>query len=734
MKFAIQPIQQERRVLGFGGIAINCDGDAVPNPLIFNHLYILMFLLLIFTCFANTVCGDEGQNRWGGVIEISKEYISEDVPIDIPDMDTTTSTLSIPDFGIIIDLNVKVDITHETDGNLDIYLIAPDGTRVELFTDVGAISADFSETVLDNEAELSITEGSAPFTGSFRPEGNLADLYNKDINGTWTLEVTDDWNPITGILNSWSLITELQVKGPVPSPVIQGEASLTGGIIDTISWDDVGEICQRESSVAETIPDEDTLTSILAVDDVGVIGDVKVKVNISHDWVSELDVYLIAPDGTRVELFTDVGGSKDDFNDTVLDDEALLSITEGSAPFTGSYRPEGILGDLTGKAIQGEWKLEITDDSWFGSGILNSWSLTIDKADVVYYAECATDPDFGNVIAYSGWMPDRICTFTELDSNQEYWYRVKARPLLSWSQTSQEDFNVDALTDTKSTSDGEVVLASAGEYGIELDAIENPSMELDGGWGGTSDNLFLYFFGIGYWPGDLWSSEGIWVIGVEFDSDFNYSKGELAYLVQEGVDWTGVESLVFDYCSYEGTEVISKVLIGDQEVWSHENTGKLHDDYYDIKIDVSDIEGRHDLKLQVEVDRSGWFDAAIYWDNFRTYGPGGSVESGSIVSNPINLGEGDMWEILKFNTTILKGTELTVDVLPETGSTPIAGYSDVLSGTDLSGLSESKIRLRANLSTSDPEVTPVLHDWSVTYTDAFCESDWSNVESSVPKQ
>ena len=373
MKFAIQPIQQERRVLGFGGIAINCDGDAVPNPLIFNHLYILMFLLLIFTCFANTVCGDEGQNRWGGVIEISKEYISEDVPIDIPDMDTTTSTLSIPDFGIIIDLNVKVDITHETDGNLDIYLIAPDGTRVELFTDVGAISSDFSETVLDNEAELSITEGSAPFTGSFRPEGNLADLYNKDINGTWTLEVTDDWNPITGILNSWSLITELQVKGPVPSPVIQGEASLTGGIIDTISWDDVGEICQRESSVAETIPDEDTLTSILAVDDVGVIGDVNVKVNISHDWVSELDVYLIAPDGTRVELFTDVGGSKDDFNDTVLDDEALLSITEGSAPFTGSYQPEGILGDLTGKEIQGEWKLEITDDSWFGSGILNSW-------------------------------------------------------------------------------------------------------------------------------------------------------------------------------------------------------------------------------------------------------------------------------------------------------------------------------------------------------------------------
>lgn len=735
MRFAIQLIQQQKqRVFGLRGIGINHDDYAIPNALVFNLLCILMIPLLIFSCFANTVCGGDGQNRWGGVIEMSEEYISGDVPKDIPDKDTITSTLSIPDFGIITDLNVKLDITHEADGNLDIYLIAPDGTRVELFTDVGGISSDFSETVIDNEAEQSITEGSAPFTGSYRPEGDLTDFYNKEISGTWILEVTDDWNPKVGTLNSWSLVAELQVKGPLPSPIIQSEPSVSGGINDTIFWGDVGELCQGKSNVAEEIPDEGTLTSTLVIDDTGEIEDLNVSVNISHNWDSELDIFLIAPDATRVELFTDVGGSQDDFTDTMLDDEALLSITEGEAPFTGSYRPEGSLGDLNGKEIQGEWKLEITDDSWFGDGTLNSWSIMIDKADVFYYAECATDQDFSNVIAYSGWMTDRICTFTELDSNQEYWYRVKARPLLSWSQTSEEDFKIDALTDTKATSDGEVVLANTGEYGVEIGAIENPSMELDGGWGGTSDNFFLYLFGLGYWPGDLWSSEGVWVIGVEFDSDFYFSKGEIAYLVQEDVDWTGVESLVFDYCSYEGTEVISRVFIGEQEVWSHENTGQFHDDYYDITIDVSAIKGRHDLILQVEVIETGWFGAAIYWDNFRTYGPGGSTESGSIVSNPINLGEGDTWEILDYNATIPKGTELTVDVLPETGSDPIAGYENVLSVTDLTGLSERTIRLRANLSTSDTKIKPVLHDWSVKYTDAFCESDWSNVESSVPKQ
>jgi subtilisin-like proprotein convertase family protein len=735
MKRGIQLVRlQERQRFGLRGIGLKYDRNAIPNPFIFNRVYILIIPLLILICFTNTVFGAEEQGRWSGVIEINEEYSSDDVPKAIPDAGTTTSTLAIPDAGTIVDLNVKLNINHESDGNLDIYLIAPDGARVELFTDVGGISSDFVDTILDNEAAQSITDGSAPFTGSYRPEGNLADLYDKDINGSWTLEVTDDWGGNTGTLNSWSLIVTLEVKGPLPSPVIQGEPSLPGGILDTISWDDVGEICQKESSVAETIPDEGTVTSTLIIDDMGVIEDLNVKVNISHGWDSELDVYLISPDGTRVELFTHVGGSQDDFIDTILDDAASQSITEGSAPFTGSYRPEGSFDNLIGKEMQGAWVLEITDDSWFGSGTLNSWSLMIDKADVLYYAECAADPDFGNIVADSGWMIDRSCAFTDLDPDQEYWYRAKARPLKTWLQTSEEDFNTDTLADTMATSKGDVVLASAGDYGPEMDVIENPSMELDGGWGGTSDNLFLYIFGLGYWPGDLWSSEGFWVIGVEFVSDFFYSEGEIAYLIQQDIDWTGVESLVFDYCSFEGAELISTVFIGDQEVWSHNHTTKLHDDHYDITIDVSDIEGRQDLRLQVEINKSGWFDAAIYWDNFRTYGASSSKTSGNIISIPIKLGEEDTLDILEFNASTLKGTALTVDILPETGSDPIAGYDNVPSGADLGSLSERTIRLRANLSTSDPEVTPVLHAWSVSYTDASCESDWSNVESSVSKQ
>jgi hypothetical protein len=177
----------------------------------------------------------------------------------------------------------------------------------------------------------------------------------------------------------------------------------------------------------------------------------------------------------------------------------------------------------------------------------------------------------------------------------------------------------------------------------------------------------------------------------------------------------------------------SQALIGDQEVWSHTHTNEWRAAHYDVAVDVSGITGRKDLKLRVEVIRSG-SNAAVLWDKLRTYGPGGYGAPGSIVSTPIRLNDGDTWDILGFNATMPVGTALTVDVLPASGSTPTPGYVNVLSGADLSGLAEGNIRLRANLSTSNIAVTPVLHEWSVSYTDAARQSAWSNVESSVPAQ
>jgi len=724
MKSTIQSFRaQLRRACGLARMNPNHISTTIlRTPLTKCRHFSIVGLILLF-CLVNPVSAQPGN---------VSEYRSTDTPLEIPDKDMVISELEVSEFGQIIDLNVKVTITHGYAANLDVFLIAPDGARVELFTDVGGFGSDFIDTVLDDQAAESVKDGRTPFTGSYRPEGSLDDLIGIDIHGTWALEVTDDWSGDTGTVESWCLIATLQPKEPLPAPVIDVRPGVPGGMRNDVFWDDVGPATEYESTLAEDIPSQGTLSQTLAVDGSGTIQDLNVKVNISHEWDSELDVYLVAPDGTRVELFTDVGGSKDHFIDTILDDQSSESIKDGTAPFTGQYRPEGSLSDLIGKDLQGEWTLEVTDDSWYASGTLNSWSLIANVVDVVYYVECGTNADFGTVAADSGWIINQSHLFADLDPDSEYWYRAKARPLNTWSQTSVADFEEDVLTDAEVADPGDVLLPGGGDgLGPEVQVIGNPSFEEETDWFIDSNNFTLLFFGMGIFPDDVWVTDGRYVAGVIFTEDFEWNKGDYADWIQP-VDWTGVDTLVLDYCSSFGRGLlISSIRIGDTEVWADHDIGEVLDPHIDITIDVSGFTGTHELRLRVEVDRGGGFLAAVFWDNLRTYGPS-SPPSGTVVSPPISIGPDDSWDVLVFDAEIPEGTELTVDVLPETGSTPIDGYENVPAGIDLSGLGDRTIRLRANLSTSKAQATPVLHSWSVAFSSAGRESDWSNVVSSLP--
>jgi subtilisin-like proprotein convertase family protein len=152
------------------------------------------------------------------------EFPSSDIPVDILDNDTVISTLEITEEGTIADLDVSLDITHTWDSDLVVELYAPDGTVIELFSFVGGDGDDFTNTYLDDEAITSITDGSAPFTGAFRPTGSLAAFDFLSITGTWTLAITDTATGDEGSLNAWSLwidvipeivIPDIDLSGPV---------------------------------------------------------------------------------------------------------------------------------------------------------------------------------------------------------------------------------------------------------------------------------------------------------------------------------------------------------------------------------------------------------------------------------------------------------------------------------------------------------------------------------------
>ncbi|MGF1634938.1 MAG: S8 family serine peptidase [Phycisphaerae bacterium] len=121
-------------------------------------------------------------------------------------------------------------------------------------------------------------------------------------------------------------------------------------------------------------------TAISSIDVTGVPGTVSgltVTIDeILHTWTADLDIYLRAPDGQRVELSTDNGSSGDDYINTTFDDNAPVSVIGQSAPFTGTFRPEEPLSTLNGLPIEGVWSLEVYDDANLDEGVLNGWSIT----------------------------------------------------------------------------------------------------------------------------------------------------------------------------------------------------------------------------------------------------------------------------------------------------------------------------------------------------------------------
>lgn len=132
------------------------------------------------------------------------------------------------------------------------------------------------------------------------------------------------------------------------------------------------------NTVSVPIVDRDvTISRITVADQVSFLQDVNVKLSLRHDSIPDLDVFLIGPDGTRIELFSDLSSNESNLTNTILDDEAGVRIVEGSAPFTGRFSPEQSLENYDGLNPSGIWTLEIIDDSASDAGVLLDWEVEL---------------------------------------------------------------------------------------------------------------------------------------------------------------------------------------------------------------------------------------------------------------------------------------------------------------------------------------------------------------------
>ncbi len=172
-------------------------------------------------------------------VQTTQVYSATDTPQPIGGLFTTVSTITINQDVTIADLDVRLNITYPYDGDLYIYLQSPSGTQVVLsnYEGTGAnFGTSTQDTTFDSEAAVPISSGSAPFAGSYRPDGALTVYNNLDARGTWTLNVADGGIPgfllNSGTLNSWALLITPSSSppiGPAAAPASATEPSVAVG-------------------------------------------------------------------------------------------------------------------------------------------------------------------------------------------------------------------------------------------------------------------------------------------------------------------------------------------------------------------------------------------------------------------------------------------------------------------------------------------------------------------------
>lgn len=247
-----------------------------------------------------------------------------------------------------------------------------------------------------------------------------------------------------------------------------------------------------------------------------------VCLNITHAWVSDLEITLTAPDGTVVDLCMQEGGSGDNFTSTCFTSTATVSITVATAPFTGNFLPETPMGVVNnGQNANGTWNLCIQDVFGSFAGTLNSWSLSFSNTPAPpppVQPPCSGNAPAGNTCV----LATPVCNFNGYCGNTSSSYTSNTWPELStafcgslennsfvtfvassttasfnvWVTNSQNDDGIQMMF-----YDGGCGSGAVNEYGCYTQILPSPFPSVITATGLTPGNTYYLMFD--GWAGDV---------------------------------------------------------------------------------------------------------------------------------------------------------------------------------------------------------------------------------------
>jgi subtilisin-like proprotein convertase family protein len=153
-----------------------------------------IFLFLLLFC-PNAI----GQtiNGGGGIIN---DFQTLEIPINV---NLPQNAIDTVNFGLE---TVCLNLNHTYLADLTIEIQSPDGTTRVLMSGIGGGDDNLVNTCFNQDALNTIQSGSAPFSGTFLPMGQMGAVNNgQNPNGIWKIKVRDDYAADIGNVVNCSL-------------------------------------------------------------------------------------------------------------------------------------------------------------------------------------------------------------------------------------------------------------------------------------------------------------------------------------------------------------------------------------------------------------------------------------------------------------------------------------------------------------------------------------------------
>lgn len=234
----------------------------------------------------------------------------------IPDNDNNgiTSVIKVEKKAKLKNLCVKVEVSHTYSGDLKISLESPEGLKIPLHSNEGGSQDNISLSLCSKD------------------DAKLQALKGKNITGEWKLNIIDSAQADIGRLDFWEIKIEIE---------------------------ELDEILRFQNSEKVEIPDNNAngVNDFINVSKVKVINAIEVYIKIKHSYVGDLQIDLLSPSGTKVNLRVPNGSSDDDL-------EQSFSIE--NTPALSLFHEEN---------TSGKWTLNVKDVANLDVGSLEEWGI-----------------------------------------------------------------------------------------------------------------------------------------------------------------------------------------------------------------------------------------------------------------------------------------------------------------------------------------------------------------------